>query len=210
MPTDRCSRFGLAPVKSRKSMIRTLYVRTKSASWCPAMPTRLKEQPMIRPARCVRSPLAGQRPRLRFGRRIADDRSAWRPAAEQQSLARGGTLLAPDILNEGRHKTRDIFDRRSRTGPASRRKSRVLAVHRCESRGSFIRPLTRRIATPANARGSIRKRHRRPHGRHRLRRLPAVLFDYQCANCKTIPKNPLLLSKTLSQIRRVSMKLLRD
>jgi hypothetical protein len=35
-------------------------------------------------------------------------------------------------------------------------------------------------------------------------------FDHQCANCKTIPKNPLLFPETLARIRRLSMKLLKD
>ena len=59
---------------------------------------------MIRLARCVRRPSAGQSLRPRAGRRIADDRGASRPTAGQQNLARGVALLAPGILNEGRYK----------------------------------------------------------------------------------------------------------
>src|ERR1700731_1362968 len=66
MSTDRCSRSQLAAGKSRESMIRKLFVGSKSASWCPGMSTRSKE-PMIRPARCVRRPSRGQRIPLRFG-----------------------------------------------------------------------------------------------------------------------------------------------
>jgi hypothetical protein len=81
--------------KTRESMIRKLFVGSKPASWCPDMPTRSKE-PMIRPARYMRRPSREQRIRPRFGRSIADDPSASRPATGQQSLAREVRARARD------------------------------------------------------------------------------------------------------------------